>query len=414
MTQPRRCLLFVVMLIVLDGAAVQRDVHAKEPRKLEGHDKAITALAFAPDGKILATGSSDGKICLWDTATDKVIFRLEGDKDCVYAVAFAPDSKLLATAGTGNLVIVWNPGTGKEVRRLKGHEDKIAALAFSSDGKLLASGGYDKSIRLWNPATGQEVRQLKEHEGRVTALVFSPDSKTLASGGTGHATIQVNGNIVGTSQADTIHLWELTGKTPAWKLTCRASNIAFSPDGKTLAGGGMVADIQRDQGGTSIDGHDMISIIDVATGKEIRQIKWRGSAVVFSPDGKTIASGMGSLLHFADFGIIGPNGVNARKTDYRARLWEVATGKEILKLPEEKAVAIAFSPDGKTLATGNTEGLVRLWDIEAEKRDPTPDPREVIRRPAAEDKLLNRLDADFEELLKKEKIQAHFVRPHGC
>src|SRR5207302_861672 len=113
-----------------------------------------------------------------------------------------------------------------------------------------------------------------------------------------------------TGQADVIHVWDLTGEVKVRRLSGRGSWVALSPDGKTVAGGGLAVDIRRRAGGTSIDGLDLICLVDVATGEVLHQIKWRGEAVAFSPDGKVLASGCGSWLHLSDFGFIGPNGVN--------------------------------------------------------------------------------------------------------
>ena len=414
MFHPRRYLPWIVtltLIAVVVGDAVPAG--AGEPRKLQGHDKTIAALSFSPDGNTLATAGLDGKMCLWKVAEGKIAFRIEADKNAVYAVAFAPDGKLLATAGTEHAVKLWDPASGKEIRQLKGHQDQVAALAFSPDGKLLATGSYDKSIRLWNTANWQEVRQLKGSDGRITALAFAPDGKTLLSGGTALASLTIGrGNIVETGQADALRLWDVTtGKTAEPKLSSAGSQVAFSSDGRMIAGGGLVTDIQTDQRGSSVNGLEIISLVNPVTGQTIRQIKSRGSAVLFSPDGKTLVSAGEAFLHIADFGLILSN------TDHRIRLWDVAAGQEALRLWQSDATAIAFSPDGKILAVGSGDGLVRLWDIEAEKANPTPDPQDMIKRGVygrgvgvaganptrdpqnmikrhlAEDKLVNRLDA---------------------
>src|SRR5262249_23461187 len=102
--------------------------------------------------------------------------------------------------------------------------------------------------------------------------------------------------------------------------------------------------------------------------------------------------------HWSDFGGIGGKG-----GDVRVRLFDAATGRETLRLPQEDASALAFAPDGKTLASGASDGTGTLWDLERERRKPTPDPLEIVKAPPADDKLLTGLAADFEELLKKEK-----------
>jgi len=214
------------------------------PRKLEKHEKQITGLAFSPDGKTLASVSMDSRLCIWDMTTGRVrhsIFRAHRDKkygakEEVYAVAFSPDGKQLATAGADNLVRLWDPAMGKEIRQMEGHQDKVAAVAFSPDGKVLASGSYDGTVRLWNPATGQEIRQLKGHEGRVTAVAFSPDGKTLATGGS--AINQVFN--VPAGQADQVRLWDVSNGRELRKCQGRGTVVAFSPDGKTVAAGGLV------------------------------------------------------------------------------------------------------------------------------------------------------------------------------
>jgi WD40 repeat protein len=378
--------------------------HASEPLRLRGHDAQITAVCFAPDGKTVASAGTDGTILLRDAVPGKQAVAPEGHKGGVYGVAFSPDGKTLASAGADGLVRLWEAATGRELQRLAGHQGKVAAVAFSPDGKVVASGGYDGTLRLWDPATGQETRRLDGPKGRVTALAFSPDGKWLASGGTVQERISdARKNLLITGQADAITLWDLAGEGKARRLSGRGSSILFSPDGRTVAGGGLVADSGQAGDGTTIDGLDLICLIDAVSGETLRQIKWRGRAVAFSPDGKALASGGGSLVHLSGFGVVGPNGVNARNTDYRVRLWDAKSAKEILRFPQKDATALAFSPDGKTLAVGDYAGTVTLWDIEAERRNPTPDPAEVLHPPPPGDKLLAGLDADFQELLKEEK-----------
>jgi len=106
-------------------------------------------VAYSPDGKSLASGSSDNTVRLWDVATGNELRRLEGHADWVWSVAFSPDGKSLASGSSDNTVRLWDVAAGKELRRLEGHAASVLSVAFSPDGKSLASGSYDKTVRLW-------------------------------------------------------------------------------------------------------------------------------------------------------------------------------------------------------------------------------------------------------------------------
>ena len=161
---------------------------------LTGHHATVTAVAFSPDGRRLASARIDGTVRLasvrigrtvrlWGPAVGAELAALTGHTDTVTAVAFSPDGRRLASAGHDRTVRVWGPAVGAELAALTGHTDTVSAVAFSPDGRRLASASWDGMVRLWDPATGVQQATLSGHDGRVAAVAFSPDGQRLASAG---------------------------------------------------------------------------------------------------------------------------------------------------------------------------------------------------------------------------------------
>ena len=232
----------------------------------QGHTYLVPAVAFAPEGQTLATGSADRTAKLWDAATRQELATLSGHSSQISSVAFTPDGRKLATGSFDHTAKLWDVATRQELAVLKGHTNIIFSVAFSPDGTRLATGSYDLTTKLWDVATGRELTTLKGHLKPILAVAFSPDGKTLATG----------------SADSTVKLWQVSTGQEILTIKGHAGHvrsIAFAPDGKRLATG-------------SSEG--IVRLWDVVTGQELLALKGHTdevAAVAFSPDGQLLVSG---------------------------------------------------------------------------------------------------------------------------
>jgi DNA-binding beta-propeller fold protein YncE len=323
------------------------------------------AVAVAPDGKTIATGGNEG-LRLWNATTGLVGRRLpEPPKPAdngppaadepmsVYAMAFAPDGKVLAASEADNTIRLYDPATGKQLRELTGHESAASTLIFSPTGKRLYSAGYDGRVYSWDAASGKQLRQFggqvpgseinpeNANRGGVAYLALSPDGATLLTAGdngtclcevaTGKVRRQLLkiAPLINSGVPSSIALRQFLDGGVAFNE--QGSGLAFAPDGRTVA---------------SISGNT-IYLWDAGRGKELRQLGGQGNAVrsvAFAPGGKVIAGS---------------------SEDGTIRFWDVATGTILAQAEGHRGGvgAIAFSADGHTLVSAGNDTTALVWDV---------------------------------------------------
>jgi WD40 repeat protein len=329
------------------GAVLLWDVAAaQEKALLQGHNGPVSGLAFAPDRQALATAGFDKTVKLWDVWGGGVLERatLRGHTAPVFAVAFSPDGKRLASGAVDGIVKVWDLATNQLQLTCKGHRQSVTSLAWTPDSQALVSASVDGLVKVWGLAVVQGPPTLKGFGGAVKALAFMADGKALAG-------VDQSGMLLVSDAA--------TGATQVrHKLKVEYGFnfcATFSPDGRTLAGGGPRATVE---------------LYDVASGQQRLVLPGHHGvvySVAFAPDGKTLAAGSG----------------DAQKSG-EITLWDVPPGKELpppakerfrepgpvaersrhkLKGYNSHVQAVAWSPDGKMLAGAAKDGTVKLWEV---------------------------------------------------
>jgi len=373
----------------------------------ENHSWWVWQVAFSPAGDQAASASQDGRVVLWRLPTAKDLAasdraqlpRLQSQgvfaehAGPVRAVAFAPNGRQVASAGDDKVIRLWAPDDVKRVSlkeqleerlasgsdapsphtRLAAHTGAVRTIAYSADGAWLMSGGQDNTLRLWNATEGVLAKTLRGHGSRVMACAFSPDGQQAISGGQdqklrfwetqdyeeqralvgrvlrGHADAVLSARfstdgqrIVTASRDRTASLWDAgTGErleTFSEGHEYLASSAEFFDGGRRLATGA---------------GDNTVRLWDVAAGAEYATLRntGRNGVVAVAPSGDWLVTG----------------GPGDEDSGWQAKLWSTATGEQhsVLAGHPAEVTAAAVSADGKLIATGDERGKIRLWRREA-------------------------------------------------
>jgi DNA-binding SARP family transcriptional activator/WD40 repeat protein len=383
----------------VDGRVTIVDLLTGSARKLQGrHGGNVIGVGFSPDSQTIVSTGDDDHVLVWDAGTGSLLETLRGHAGRVFGPAFSPDGKTLYTVGLEGEAIAWDLGGarrfGPRLRASSGNRDptsdidgEVARFALSPDGRRIATAESSGRTAVVDRVTGRQLFEtpLAPDGQRILDVAWNPDGRTFA-------TVGALGDVQSWSAADgsrAISFQGLFGQT--------AHAVAFNRDGTVLAAASEVGGVYLWDARTGKPIGDPLHTdtpaYDLAFSPNGKQLAaallgdgvayvWRlpsrrlafiviidaedshGDAVAFSPDGKLLATGGGSGL---------------------VRFWDAQTGKQVggpLLASAGYVLSVAFDPTGRLLVTGSTDGVTRLWDVQ--DRTPVGSPFPAVDNVSAE------------------------------
>jgi WD40 repeat protein len=311
-------------------------------KSFPGHKGLLGQVRFNGDGTLAATGSTDGTAIVWDVTAGTPKWVFADHHATVHDLAFNADGRRLATAGMDGTVKVWDltkPDPTKDPVTLRGHIGSALGVAFSPDGGRVASGGFDRTVRVWDPATGTEKVTLRGHTEAVWNVAFDKHSRLVSASFDGTARVWDPTATADDGRAIVRNLVSARSQEEADE-DHRVNRLAYSRDGRRLATAGW------DRSAT---------LIDTANPTNTTALNHDGPVwgVAFSPTADRLVTG---------------------SWDTTVRVWDVATGKERpganggpfakLTLPVQ---SVAYGHKGKLIAAATWDGTITVWNADTGK-----------------------------------------------
>lgn len=302
----------------VEGALINGRLHLRETAILPLPGNDIAAVAFGPNGRLVAAASDEAEI--WDPKTGDRIIVLSGHSDSITDAKFSPDGKSVATASDDASARIWDAQTGQTIAVLNGHGGQVGSVEFSYDGGQLLTASQDGTARIWDAKSGKSIALLRGHDQPINSAVFSPDGKSVLT----------------TSKDGTARVWDAKTGEQVAKFTGHSGEVkhgSFSADGKRIAT-------------ASLDG--TAAVWEAATGKLIAMLK-----------------GHGDRVFTAEF-IPNSNKIVTASYDHTARIWDGSTGATIAILAGHEGAVFGArpSPDGRHIITASTDRSARIWAID--------------------------------------------------
>jgi WD40 repeat protein len=281
-----------------------------------GHSYEVASVAWSPDGKRIASGSSDSTVQVWNATDGSNVFTYQGHSNTVVSLAWSPDGKRIASSSYDKIVQIWDAVDGNNAFTYKGHSDGVNSVAWSPDGKRIVSGSADKTVQVWDAVDGSNIFTYKGHSDQVWSVAWSPDGKRIASA----------------SWDQTVQVWNAADGSNAFTYQGHSAGIwsvAWSPNGKHIASGSDDKTVQiwnaTNSSHYTYKGHS----------NTVRSVAW-------SPDGKHIASA---------------------SDDKTVQIWDANDSSHVFTYNghSNTVVSSAWSPDGKCIASGSWDKTVQVW-----------------------------------------------------